>query len=711
MTDVQKTATTPRPPVAAKHPRTIVQHGRERVDDYAWLRAENWRDVMRDPSALPDEIRAHLEAENAYVKAWLADTETLQETLFQEMKGRIKEDDSSVPARDGPYAYYSRHRTGGQYPILARKALDPKTREIVGEEHILFDGDREAEGHEYFDLGGIDHSPDHKLLAYTVDLTGSERFEIRFRDIAAGSDLPDRIPESAGGFVWANDSQTIFWVERDEESRPRRVRRHRLGADPAQDPVIYEESDPGFFVSVSKTESDRFIIIDAHDHTTSEARIIEAGAPETAPRLVAPRDPGVEYDITDWGDEFLIHTNEGDAIDFKIMTAPVATPGREHWRPWLEHRPGVLILGMSLFKRHLVRLERVEGLPRIIIRRLADGAEHEISFAEEAYALGLGETLEFDTNVIRFGYASPTTPDQVFDYDMETRERTLLKTREVPSGHDPSHYVARRIFADAPDGERVPVTILHHVDTPIDGAAPALLYGYGSYGISIGASFSTGRLSLVDRGMVFAVAHVRGGKDKGYAWYLEGKRAKKANTFTDFIAAGEALIAQGYTARGKIISFGGSAGGLLVGATLNRAPDLFGGVVAAVPFVDVLNTMSDETLPLTPPEWPEWGNPIESAEDFEIIASYSPYENIVPADYPPVLITAGVSDPRVTYWEPAKWVARLREVGRGGPFLFKVNMGAGHQGASGRWDALKETTLEYAFVLKVAGLAEVAPKR
>jgi oligopeptidase B len=698
-----------RSPIAAKRPEPIVQHGRERVDDYAWLRAANWRDVMRDATALPSDIRAHLEAENDYVKAWLADTETLQATLFQEMKGRIKEDDSNLPARDGPFAYYSRHRLGGQYPILARKRVDPETREIVGDEQILFDGDHEAHGFEYFDLGGVDHSPDHRLMAYSVDLSGSERFEIRVRDLESGVDLPDRLPESAGGFVWANDSKTIFWVERDAENRPRRVRRHRLGADPAQDPLVYEEADPGYFVSVSKTESERFIIIDAHDHTTSELRLLDADAPEGALRLVAAREPGVEYDVSDCGDRFYVLTNEGGAIDFKIMTAPLGAPERAHWLPWLSHRPGVLILGMRLFARHLVRLERVEGLPRIVIRRLADDVEHEIRFAEEAYALGLGEVLEFDTDVMRFGYASPTTPDQVFDYDLETRERTLLKTREVPSGHDPSRYVARRIMARAPDGENVPVTILHHVETPIDGSAPALLYGYGAYGISMSAGFSTGRLSLVDRGIVFAIAHVRGGTDKGYQWYLDGKTDKKDSTFTDFIAAAETLVEEGYSARGRIVSFGGSAGGLLVAATLNRAPDLFGGAVAAVPFVDVLNTMSDASLPLTPPEWREWGNPIESETDFAVIAAYSPYENVRAVEYPPILVTAGVSDPRVTYWEPAKWVARLREVGRGGPVLFKVNLGAGHQGASGRWESLKEAALEYAFVIKVAGRANATP--
>lgn len=709
MTDSATSATTQRPPHAEKRPVQITQHGRERTDDYAWLKADNWQEVMRDPSLLADDIRAHLDAENVFTKAWMRDTEALQQTLFEEMRARIKEDDSSLPVRDGPFAYYGRHRQGGQYPILARKAVDPSTGAPTGDEQVLFDGDAEAKGHEYFDLGGADHSPDHKLFAYCIDLKGSEYYEIRIRDLATGEDLPDRIPSSAGGFAWANDSKTLFWVERDDNNRPRRVRRHTLGDDAANDPIIYEEDDPGFFVSVSKSETDRFILIDVHDHTTSEVRVIDADAPQSEPRLITAREPGLEYDISDRGDLFYILTNADGAIDFKIMTAPIESPERKNWSEWIAHQSGVLILGHRTFERHHIRLERVDGLPRVVIRRFEDDDEHQIAFDEDAYSLGLGSVIEFDTDVMRFGYASPTTPDQAFDYNMNSRERTLLKTREVPSGHDPKRYVARRILAPTPDGQTVPVTIVHHADTPLDGSAPVLLYGYGSYGITIPASFSTGRLSLVDRGFVFAIAHVRGGMAKGYQWYLDGKGAKKQNTFSDFIAAGEALIAEGFTSRGKIIAMGGSAGGLLVGAAVNQAPDLFGGVVAAVPFVDVLNTMGDASLPLTPPEWPEWGNPIESAEAHDAIAAYSPYENVTAQDYPPMLITAGLSDPRVTYWEPTKWAAKLRDTATGGLVLLKVNMGAGHQGASGRWDALKESTLEFAFALKVANRANAKP--
>ncbi len=698
-------STAPIPPQAAKRPHTITAHGRKRVDDYAWLRADNWRDAMRDPSLLPEPIRAHLEAENAYVDVVLADTTALQKQLFEEMRGRIKEDDSSVPARDGPFAYSSRHRQGGDYPLYVRRRFDDETGAVSGDEQVLLDGDKEGEGLAYFHLGGVDHSPDHTRLAYATDTSGSERYTLKVRDLETAEDFPETIENCAGGFVWANDSKTLFWVERDENDRPSRVRRWRLG-DPTDDAeIIYEEPDPGFFVSVSKTESERFLLIDVHDHTTSELRILEADDPTGAFRLIAARRAGVEYDLSDAGDRFFIHTNTDGAVDFKVMTAPVADPAPANWAEWIEHRDGVLILGQRLFARHHVRLERVDSLPRIVIRRLSDDAEHVIDLNEEAYSLGLGEVLEFDTDVMRFGYASPTTPDQVFDYGMESRARTLLKTREVPSGHDPSCYVARRIFATSHDGASVPVTLLHHRDTALDGGAPVLLYGYGSYGITVPADFRTGRLSLVDRGMIYAVAHVRGGMAKGYRWYLDGRAENKANSFKDFVAAAETLIADGYTSRGKIVAMGGSAGGLLVGAALNMAPDLFAGVIAAVPFVDVLNTMSDAGLPLTPPEWPEWGNPIEDEAAFRRIASYSPYDNIAAAAYPPVLATAGVSDPRVTYWEPAKWAARLREHNTGGaPILLKTNLEAGHGGASGRWDSLKETALEFAFALKVAGL-------
>ncbi len=698
------------PPRAARRPVTLQAHGYERVDDYAWLRVENWREVMQDPTLLDAEVRAHLEAENAYAEAALSDRQPLIDALFEEMKARIKEDDESVPAPDGPYAYYSRHRKGGQYPIFARKNWDAKARVAYGEETVLLDGDAAAEGHDYLSIGGLEHSPDHTLIAYAVDTAGSEFYDIRFLDIATGEELPDRLAQSAGDFVWANDSRTLFWVKRDENSRPAMVFRHRLGEDPANDELIYEEKDPGFFVSVGKSDSERFVIINTHNHSTTELYVLEADAPDGAFRLIEPRTPDIEYDIADHGDTFYVLTNADGAVDFKLMTAPIDAPQRSNWKAWIPEREGVFVLGQETYANHHVRMERVQGLPRVIVRRLSDGEEHVIAMDEEAYALGFGGSLEYDTHVVRLAYASPTTPDQVYDYDMETRERRLLKTRQVPSGHDPANYVARRIFASAPDGASVPITIVHHVRTPIDGAAPAVLYGYGSYGITIPADFRTSRLSLIDRGFVYAIAHVRGGSEKGYRWYLDGKLDQKINTFADYLAAADALVAEGFAAKGKLVAIGGSAGGLLVGAALNMRPEAFAGAVAAVPFVDVLTTMSDADLPLTPPEWPEWGNPIESAEAYQTIAGYSPYDNVAARAYPPVLATAGLTDPRVTYWEPAKWVAKLRDCSTSGnPTLLKINMDAGHGGASGRWDSLKETAFEFAFALDVADLADRAP--
>ncbi|MGN6145131.1 MAG: S9 family peptidase, partial [Mesorhizobium sp.] len=441
-------------------------------------------------------------------------------------------------------------------------------------------------------------------------------------------------------------------------------------------------------------------------------RLLRSDDPLAEPKLVAGRETGLQYDLEDGGDVFFILTNADGAKDFKIMTAPVGNPVRANWQELVPHEPGRLILSVIGFKDHLVRLERKDGLPRIVVRDRSSGAEHMIAFDEEAYSLGLSGSYEYDTKVMRFTYSSMTTPAQVFDYDMRSRERTLLKTQEVPSGHDPDRYVTRRLMAPAEDGETVPVSLIYHKDTPLDGSAPCLLYGYGAYGITIPAAFNTNCLSLVDRGFVYAIAHVRGGKDKGYAWYEDGKRAKKKNTFTDFIAAARHLVAAGYTAHDRIVAQGGSAGGMLMGAIANMASEAFGGIVAEVPFVDVLTTMLDATLPLTPPEWPEWGNPIQSEADYRLIAGYSPYDNVAALAYPPILAVAGLTDPRVTYWEPAKWAARLRERKTGdNPVLFKINMESGHAGASGRFSRLEEIAFTYAFALKVTGRMEAKPLR
>ncbi|MCV0370789.1 S9 family peptidase [Filomicrobium sp.] len=692
-----------KPPRATRKSTAATHHGITIEDEYSWLRAENWQEVMRAPDRLDSAIRAHLEAENEYTNAALASTATLQSELFDEMKARIKEDDSTVPTPDGLWAYSYRFVTGGQYPQLCRQPREG------GDVTILLDGNELAKDKPYWSLGGSQHSPDHKRLAYAVDEKGSELYTIRIRDLDTGQDLEDVIHDTRGDFVWTNDSNTIVYVRLDENHRPLSVYRHVIGTPHADDVRVYHEPDSAFYVGIGKTQSSRFILIDAHDHQTSEVYLIDADNPSTEPRLVAPRQAGHEYSIEHHNDALVILTNSGDAVDFRIVEAPVNNPGQENWREIIPHRPGRLIIEAVAYKNHLVRLEREDGLPRIVISKFDDSSEHEISFDEEAYALGLSHGYEYDTTAIRFTYSSMTTPAEVYDYDMESRARTLRKRQEVPSGHNPANYVTRRLQAPTANGETVPVSLLYHKDTPLDGSAPALLYGYGSYGISIPASFSTTRLSLVDRGFVYAIAHIRGGKEKGYRWYTDGKLEKKTNTFKDFIAAGEHLVSEGFTKRGRIVANGGSAGGMLMGAVANMAPDLFLGIIADVPFVDVLNTMLDATLPLTPPEWLEWGNPLKSPEQFEIIRSYSPYDNVKDQPYPHILAYTGLTDPRVTYWEPAKWIARLREHNTSDKLvLLRINMEAGHSGASGRFTALKETAHDYAFALLIAGKTETA---
>jgi oligopeptidase B len=670
-------------------------HGIRIHDDYAWLKAENWKEVLKNPEALEPSIRACLEQENAYAAAAFAGTEEFQARLVAEMRGRIKEDDSSVPEPDGPFAYFTRYREGGQHPLVCRRPREG------GDETIMLDGDQAAEGLAFFDLGGAEHSPDHRLMAWGADTKGSEYFTIRVRDLESGADLADEVPHASGGAVWLNDSSGFYYVELDENHRPVRVKRHLLGTPTDQDDVIYEEKDPGFFVKLGVTQSDAFVLIEASDHETSEVRLLDRRDPSAAPRLVEPRTPQLQYDVEHHGDSLIILTNADGAEDFKIVTAPLATPCRAHWRDLVPYRPGTMILSVVALARYLVRLERENASPRIVLREIATGHEDRIAFDEEAYSLGFTAGYEFDTDVIRYHYSSLTTPSEVVDYNLQNGERTLRKRQEVPSGHNPADYVTRRLFATAPDGEQVPISIVHRRDVALDGSAPCLLYGYGSYGMSMPASFRTGILSLIDRGFVYAIAHIRGGTEKGWRWYLDGKREKKINTFTDFIACGEALIQARYTARGRIVAHGGSAGGMLMGAVANMAPDLFAGIVAEVPFVDVLNTMLDGELPLTPPEWPEWGNPATDEAAFRTILSYSPYDNVKPQAYPAILALAGLTDPRVTYWEPAKWVARIRAaMTGGGPILLKLNMDAGHGGAAGRFDRLEEVALAYTFAIK-----------
>jgi oligopeptidase B len=691
------------PPAPAIRPQSHTIHGMTLTDDYAWLRAENWRDVLRDPDVLPVDIRTHIEAENAWCDKLMAPTKALQRELIKEMRGRIKEDDTEPPQPDGPFLYYSRYRRGGEHPLICRK---PRANDGAqpGGEQIMLDADALSEGKEFFDLGDAEHSPDHRLLAWSADEAGSELFLIRARDLATGKDLPDAIAETSGEMIWAADSSAFVYVALDDDHRPTRVLRHRLGTPQSEDELLYEETDPGLFADIDQTQSRRFLLISSSDHETSEVSLVDLTDKAGKPRLIAPRLVGRQYSVEHHGDELLILTNADGAEDFKIVRAPLSDPSPSNWTDLVPHKRGRLILSHICLADRLIRLEREEGLPRIVVRDLLTGTESSIAFDEEAYGLGVDAGYEFDTDTLRFIYASMARPAETYDYDLATGERRLVKRQEVPSGHDPEAYVVRRIFATAKDGAKVPVSILHRRDLKLDGSAPCLLYGYGSYGAAMSASFRTRPLSLVDRGFVYAIAHIRGGTDKGWSWYLDGKRQNKPNSFTDFIAAGEMLAAEGFTSRGRIVAEGGSAGGMLMGAVANLAPELFAGIIAEVPFVDVLNTILDESLPLTPMEWPEWGDPIRDEAAFRTILSYSPYDNVKAQVYPPILATGGLADPRVTYWEPAKWVARLRAtMTGGGPIMLHTNMDAGHAGAAGRFDSLKETALAYAFAITAAG--------
>ncbi len=683
-------------PIAKKMSHQVTMHGDSRKDPYAWLRDPNWQQVMQDPSLLREDIRDYLEQENAFTKDWMQDTEQLQASLFEEMKARIKEDDSSVPSKDGLYHYYDRYAISAEHSLYCRY-------KTPGEEEILLDANTLSKKYDYFDIGECEHSPNHRYLAYCIDVKGSEFYTLYILDLETRKYLSETIENIQGNFVWAMDSKTLFYTTLDSNHRPDKVFRHTLNTPTQQDELVYREKDSGFFVGLDRTESNRFILISVHDHTTSEIHYIDAHQPKQTCTLFQARCTNIEYSITDHNNTWYITTNADDCADYKIMCCPLNKTQREHWEDYYVPKKGILLKGVYMFQEFLVRYERSQGLPKIVVSPLDSSfQEYAIEFDEEAYELGIDPGLEFDTRTLRFSYTSMTTPSQVFDFDMQLRTRELRKQQEVPSGHNPSSYVTKRIFARAHDGTDIPISLLYKKDTPIDGSAPLLLYGYGSYGSSMPASFSTTRFSLVNRGYVYAIAHIRGGMELGYAWYTDGKLKNKKNTFTDFIEAGQHLVDCKYTSKGNITVHGGSAGGMLIGAVINLQPDLFHSAIADVPFVDVLNTMCDDSLPLTPPEWPEWGNPITQADDYNYIKSYSPYDNVQAQDYPHILITAGLTDPRVTYWEPAKWAAKLREQKTdNNVVLLKTNMEAGHAGASGRFDSLKEVALMYAFVLKL----------
>jgi oligopeptidase B len=688
-------------PRAERRRHVLSHHGVELVDEFAWLKAANWQQVIRDPSRLDPAIRAYLDAENRYTEQILGDTAELQATLYAELKGRIRQDDASVPTADGAFAYFVCYRSGAQHPVVCRQAR------AGGAEEILLDANAVAADRSFFQLGSTRHSPDHRLLAWASDDSGSEFYTIRVRDLKRATDLADVIPDAVGNVVWRSDAAGFFYVRLDSSHRPSRVYEHRLGTAVEHDRLLYEESDARYFVTLSRLLSGDYAEISVHDHEASESWLIDLQADAAVPRLIAQRTPGIRYKVEHhphlFGQSVLVVSTNADAEDFKLAWTPLALPDRQHWRELVQHRPGTYLVTFALLRDWLIRLERENGLPRIVVRDLHSAEEHTISFPEEVYALGIESGFEFVSQTLRFSYSSMTTPTEIWDYDLATRTRSLRKRHDIPSGHDPARYVTRRLMARSADGQAVPLSILHRKDFRPDGRAPCLLYGYGAYGLAVPAAFDANRLSLVDRGFVFVIAHVRGGTENGWHWYRNGKLANKSNSFRDFIAAAECLVAEGWVSGEKIVAQGGSAGGMLMGAVANLRPELFAGILAEVPFVDVLNTMLDATLPLTPPEWLEWGDPIADATAFHEIRSYSPYENVSAQNYPSMLVLAGLMDPRVLYWEPAKWVARLRSRRTNRNLLaLRTNMDAGHSGAAGRFERLKDIALCYAFAIKVA---------
>jgi oligopeptidase B len=690
-------------PTAKRNPVERTHHGDTVVDEYAWLRD-------RDD---PDTI-GYLKEENAYTEAATAHLDGFREEVFGEIKKRTQETDLSVPTRKGGYWYYTRTVEGQQYGIHCRRAVRPGEmdppitedgRPLEGEE-VLLDGNALAEGHEFFALGTFDVSPDGLRLAYSVDFAGDERFTLHIKDLASGDLLPDEIPNVFYGSAWSADGSTLFYLTVDDAWRPYRVWRHAIGTRANADQIVHEENDERFWVGVDLSRSERYITIDIQSKITSEVWLIPADAPRTPPRVVAPRRQGVEYSVEHHGDRLLILHNDG-AEDFALSYTRIDAPG--DWLPLIEHSPGTRLESVDAFASHVVVSLRRDGLTGLHVLPTT-GGPFDISFPEPIYAVGLEANPEYDTQTIRLHYASFVTPDSVYDYDLATRDMVLRKRKPVLGGFNPDDYEQHREWAVAPDGTRVPISLMCRRGTLRDGSAPCLIYGYGSYEASMDPWFSIPRLSLVDRGVVFAVAHIRGGGELGRRWYEHGKLLAKKNTFTDFVACARHLVAAGWTSSDRLIARGGSAGGLLMGAVANLAPDAFGGIVAQVPFVDALNTILDPSLPLTVTEWEEWGNPLESPEVYAYMKSYTPYENVADRPYPPILAVTSLNDTRVLFHEPAKWIARLRAVAPGGSYLLKTEMDAGHGGPSGRYNSWKEEAFVMAWVLDRLGLADVTPE-
>lgn len=691
--------TPPLPPFTPARPQRITQLGRVRIDDYAWLKPANWKAVWRDPAQLPSEIREHLVDENRYADAVLADGAPVREAIFAEIQARTPVEQTDPPQPDGPFVYLQQYAAGAEHPRYLRQARNG------GPEELLFDAEAAAisaaqMGRPYLAIAGVSHSPDHRLFAWAQDDVGSENFTIYIKDLTTGQVLPDPIRQAYGDFVFSPDSQWLFWTWRSSNSRPTKI--FRRPARGGADVLVYEETDPGYLMQISRTASNAYVVIRVWNADTSEVRLISAAAPTAPPRLVEPRQPGLLYSLEHWNDRFVVLTNADGAVDFKLMWADEADPSRRTWRPWIDHRPGQFITGMRAFKDHFVRTERTNAQPRVIVAARASLAETDVAFDEAAYAVALNAGDEYDTVLLRLIYQSPRLPRQWIEVDMSNNRRRLQQAETVNGGFDPSRYVVERLFARTGDGADVPITVLRARTTRLDGAAPLMLYGYGAYGFAVEAEFSAANIALVDRGWIYAIAHVRGGSEKGWSWYLAARKFHKKRSFTDFIACADHLADHDYTRRGRIVPYGLSAGGLLVGAVLNMRPDLWAAAIGQVPFVDVLNTMSDASHPLVPLTRPDWGDPLADPRAYDYIASYSPYDNVAARSYPPVLATGGVADDRVGFWEPAKWIAKLRALSTSrAPMLLKIDMNAGHHGEAGRLSAAAQQAALFGFAVQM----------
>ncbi len=688
----------PRPPMAKKVTHVEAVHGEKLVDDYFWLRDR------KNP-----EVKAYLESENAYADAFMKPTEGLQAKLYEEMLGRIKETDLSVPFRQGAYLYYSRTEKGKQYPIYCRKKAGEPGRpqgappdSLEAAEEVMLDVNEMAGGQRFMAVSDLEVSDDGNLLAYTNDNVGFREYRLHVKDLSTGREFPETV-EKVSSVAWAADGKTLFYTVDDPAKRPYRLYRHTLGTDPKTDTLVYEERDEMYRVNVHRSRSRKVLFLVSGSHTADEWRFLPADEPAGSFILISPREKDHEYAVDHRGGLFYIRTNKG-CRNFRVVTAPEGSPGQENWKELLPCRPAVMVSGLNLFAGHAAVLEREDGLPRIRVIDLATNAEHRVDFPEPVYAVGPQNNAEFDTRLFRFGYQSFTTPPSVYDYDMATKERKLLKRTEVLGGYEPDRYQSERRFATAKDGTKIPISLVYRKGFVADGKAPLWLNGYGSYGAPSFATFNSSRFSLLDRGFVFAIAHIRGGGEMGKPWHDAGKMMSKKNTFTDFIAVAEKLVADKYTSKDRLVIEGGSAGGLLMGAVTNMRPDLPRIVVTRVPFVDVINTMLDESLPLTVGEFEEWGNP-KKKEEYDYIKSYSPYDNLAAKAYPTILVKTSFDDSQVMYWEPAKYVAKLRSLKTDkNPLVFKINMAGGHGGSSGRYDRLKELAFDYAFVLTQLGL-------